>query len=276
MKTKTVALFMMGMILLFLLPSCSSSDEDLGQEQKDPNELIIEKVRTCEVTYGCPTLEESEKTDIMISYSFDDVINPDDALNEMKWRTELYWYFDAYYNIISYNAYYYSKVTWDATIEHQNGYSRHCSRNIKLDIIYLGCSKNTPEKYIPKNTEDIHKTYDDIEGEWFKDSDMTGGSGDSGGNSGTTDEDNSSSSNSHQRDYLYQGSASCYKEDGTSDVLYVYKKNGGSELRASWVYSEKGLDRAATEKVHFASKSVNGVYYKYYIMPFGICYYFNW
>ena len=87
MKTKTIALCMMGMILLFLLPSCSSSDEDLGQEQKDPNELIIEKVRTCEVAYGYPTLEEAEKTDIMVSYSYDDVINPNDALKEMKWRT---------------------------------------------------------------------------------------------------------------------------------------------------------------------------------------------
>lgn len=276
MEKKIIALFMVGIILLFLFPSCSNSDDELEKEQNDPNELKIEKVRDCVVTYGCPTLEESEKCFTMISYSYDDVINPKEALNEMKWKKELYWYFDRHYNYIAYYAYYYSTVTWEATIEHQNGYSRQCARNIRLDIKYLGCTENTPENYIPQNEEDIHKTYDDIVGEWVKDIEYTGGSGSSSGNSGSSDNNNSDNSNSHQKDYLYQGSTTCYKEDGTSDVLYIYKKNGGSELRASWVCSTKGLDRAATERIHYANKSVNGVYYQYYINPYGLCFYFNW
>lgn len=276
MKTKMIKLCMVGILLVILFPSCSSSDDEQGQEQKNPNELVIEKVRDCVVSYGCPTLEEAEKRDIMVTYSFTDVINPYDAINEMKWRTNLYSYLDRYYNFIAYYAYYYSEVTWEATIEHQNGYSRQCARNIKLDIKYLGCTKNTPEKYIPQNVEDIHKTYADIEGEWTKDIETTGGNGNSGGNSGTSDDNNSSGSSSHQKEYLYQGSTSCYKNDGSSDVLYIYKKNGGSELRASWVSSAKGLDKGATMKIYYANKSVNGVYYQYYVAPYGICFYFNW
>lgn len=276
MKIKTIALCMMGVILTFIFPSCSSSDDELKKEQKDPNELRIEKVRDCEISYGCPTLEESEERDIMITFSFDDVINPTEALREMKWRTLLHSYLDRYYNFIAYYAYYYSKVTWEATIEHQNGYSRQCARNIKLDITYLGCSKNTPDKYILQNENDVHKNFTDIEGEWTKDTETTGGNSSSSGNTDSSDGNNSGNSNSRQKEYLYLGSANCYKDDGTSDVLYVYKKNGGSELRASWVCSTDGLDKAATEKIYYANKSVNGVYYKYYIAPYGICYYFNW
>ena len=273
MKKKCITLCMMGMILMFLFPSCSSSDDELGQGQKDPNELVVEKVRDCIVTYGCPTLEESEKTDFLTTVSYEDVVNPYNAIHEMKWRTSLYSYFDSSHNLIVYWAYYYSVVTWEATIEYQNGYHRKCARNIKLDIKYLGCSKNTPEKYKPKNEEDVHKTYDDIKEEWVEDYEIIEGNGNSGGgNSGTSDDNNTSSS----KEYLYQGSTRCYHENGSSDVLYIYKKNGGSELRASWVSSTKGLDRDATMKIYYANKSVNGVYYKYYVSPYGICYYFNW
>lgn len=177
-----------------------------------------------------------------------------------------------------YYAYYYSKITWEATIEHQGGHSRQCSRNIQLDIKYLGCSKGTPEEYIPQNEQDVHQTYPDIEGAWVKDPDSNNVDSNTGGsNSGNEDSSyNNDYSDSKQKDYLYVAHVICDSEKGDSDDLYIYKKNGGSEIRASWVYSSKGLDLAATEKVHYANKSVNGTYYKYYICPYGISFYFNY
>ncbi len=254
--------------------SCSSSSTD-DEYIDDPNELTIEKVRDCSISLGCETLEEAERSDLL-TFAYDtDVLNPTDAFNELKWRKELYHYFD-FGTLYMFFAYYYSVVTWEATIEHQGGYSRKCSRNIKLDIKYLGCSQGTPERYIPKNEQDVHKTYPDIEGEWIKDSNFNKGDEDvSGGNSGS-DNDDSGSNNNHQRDYLYVTKVNCYKENLDSDDLYIYKKNGGNEIRASWVYSAKGLDLAATEKVHYANKNINGTFFKYYINPFGICWYFNY
>ena len=130
-----------------------------------------------------------------------------------------------------YYAYYYSKITWEATIEHQGGHSRQCSRNIQLDIKYLGCSEGTPEEYIPQNEQDVHQTYPDIEGAWVKDPDSNNVDSNTGGsNSGNEDSSyNNDYSDSKQKDYLYVAHVICDSEKGDSDDLYIYKKNGGSK-----------------------------------------------
>lgn len=161
------------------------------------------------------------------------------------------------------------KIEWEDYYETKPGYYRYCRKNIKLSQTYLYCTPKTPSDSITNKGTATITLKDEID-EWTKIEEYTGGSTSGGNNS-----DESSSSNK-QRDYLFVTSTTCYRENGDKGKLYIYKKNGGSEIRASWEYSAKGLDRAATEAVHHANKSINGVYFKYYICPYGISWYFNY
>lgn len=100
-----------------------------------------------------------------------------------------------------------------------------------------------------------------MESEWVVISNSSGGS--------TSDDDNPTAT----KEYSYHCKTTCYHQNGDSDNLYIYKK--GTDYRASWVYSAKGLDKVATENIYSGINTINGVQYSYYIQPFGLTYCFN-
>ncbi len=83
------------------------------------------------------------------------------------------------------------------------------------------------------------------------------------------------SSNISAKEYIYYTTVTTFKKDGSSAKLHIYQKAGGREIRASWSYSANGLDKAATMQIRNANQKVNGVYFKYYVCPLGIDFYFN-
>ncbi len=198
---------------------------------------------------------------------------PDNRRLLYSYDTEEYYkVFDTkhYYTVThSYYAYYSAIVEWDDYAEYKeyNGITegRSVQKNIKCTVKYVGCTTGTPFQYVPVATPPEVTTYPVCEGEWIL---ITSGSGSGGSSSG-----GSSGGSISTRDYSYHCSTTCYNENLGVDDLYIYKK--GSDYRASWVYDSKGLDKAATEKIYFDPTTIGGTTFSYNIIPFGICFYFN-
>lgn len=283
---------------VLLVISCSKDDNDIlgGEnhtEKVDSNKVESKMIKKNSCHYGFKDEEEAKLYESNSYYrmSFDSYANDNMylypsstkpflnyAVYEYKYDTQKYWVMFGkkhYYTETTFCYSYYSyQIEWEDYYETKPGYYRYCRKNIKLSQTYLYCTPKTPSDSITNKGTATITLKDEID-DWTKIEEYSGGSTSGGNNSGGNNNDESSSSNK-QRDYLFVTSTTCYKENGDNDKLYIYKKNGGSEIRASWVYSANGLDRAATEVVHYANKSINGVYFKYYICPYGISWYFNY
>lgn len=165
----------------------------------------------------------------------------------------------------NYYAYYSAIVEWDWYDEYKgsNGITeaRSVEKNIKCTVKYVGCTKNTPSMYIPTVTSPEVITYSDIEGAWNVVSSGSGsGESPSGGDIST-------------RKYSYYCRTTCYNENLGYDDLFIYKN--GSEYRASWEYDAKGMPLGATMKIYQKANNIDGMQFKYYIIPMGLNFYFN-
>lgn len=96
--------------------------------------------------------------------------------------------------VIVYNkecfAFYYSTIERDLYYEYKEGYKRQLQKNIKLTIKYIGCTPETPNDKIPRDTETKHISYPDIIGEWMPD--ILEGEDGGSGSSGTGSDENTS------------------------------------------------------------------------------------
>lgn len=170
------------------------------------------------------------------------------------WTHEFY----AYYSVV---------VEWDSYSEFKEydgvTQTRDVIKNLKCTVTYKGCTSGTPSQYIPNNTAPEVTTYPDTQSQWVVIN--------SGSNPGVPSPGNDNPVAT--KEYSYHSKTTCYHQNGDSDNLYIYKK--GTDYRASWVYSAKGLDKVATEKIYSGINTINGVQYSYYIQPFGLTYCFN-
>lgn len=263
-----------------MFTACSSSDNDEEKAAQNSIKFIEHHVDT----YGVQ--EVNDGTVIRYTCSTcDQFSNP--AKNDVKdlvylTTTTIREPRDGGNTVIVYSkqcfAFYYSTVERDLYYEYKDGNRRQLQKNIKLTIKYIGCTPETPKDLIPTDTETKHISYPDIVGEWMPDINPPSfpSSGDSGNSGSESDSGSGSSGSSKVREYVYQGSTSCYNEDGRSEVLYIYKSSKNGRVRASWVYDSNGLILGATMEIHSGGKSIGGRYYGKYVCPFGICYYFNW
>lgn len=201
------------------------------------------------------------------------VKKPDNSKLLYSYDTEEYYkVFDTkhYYTIThSYYAYYSAIVEWDDYAEYKeyNGITegRSVQKNIKCTVKYVGCTTGTPSQYVPVATPPEVTTYPACEGEWIL---ITSGSGSGGSSSG-----GSSGGTISTDEYSYYCKTTCYKTNGESDDLYIYKK--GSDYRASFSNEYTSLDKSATLAIITGSATIDGTNYSYYVQPFGICFYFN-
>lgn len=274
----------------FLL-SCSNSDDDFAddKEKEEKSEIIF--IGTSCYTCGYSTLEDAcEGKQTVGSYldygsryplpcdiieSLKESVLLYSALEEETVKIGNYYYKD--YNYVSYYKYYYSEATWDIYEEHFKNEYRVIYKNKKAIIKYLGCSKGTPDKYVPKDEKsETVITFDDEYRGWQTKSSgeiTTGGSG----NSGNEDSGNESgTTNTRERECEYVTHVTGYEEafDYRPTDIYIYKRRSDGRIRASFVEDRKGLALGATEAVSSCTEKINGQYCNKYIAPYGLKVYF--
>lgn len=170
-----------------------------------------------------------------------------------------------YYTVThKFYAYYSAIVEWDAYDEYMASGSitevRSIKKDLKCTVQYVGCTEGTPSMYIPTVTSPKVTKYSDIVGAWNVVSEGSDLEDPSGGDIST-------------KKCSYYCSTTCYNENLGYDDLFIYKN--GSEYRASWEYSAKGISLGATMKIYREPNNIDGMQFKYYVIPMGLNFYFN-
>jgi hypothetical protein len=274
-------IFLSALLTLF---ACSSGDPTGGDDSDDQVKYSTSTSEHCSYQVGFKdaesgnTVETNEYASIafveMLKYNWafipGEVTKPDNRRLLYSYDTEEYYkVFDTkhYYTVThSFYAYYSAIVEWDEYTEYKEykgiKEARSVQKDIKCTVLYVGCTTGTPSKYIPIPTSPEVSTYPAKEGEWAV---ISTGSNNSGGSS--------SGGNISTHDYKYYCCTTCYKKNGDSDKLYIYKKD--YTYRGSWVYDSKGMDKANTMTIYLEPATIDGTTYSYYISNYGTTYYFN-